>query len=50
MAKELLSDEEIGDIVDHAFDKGVDFDHKPTQWELELFVYKKVLKAQLEKT
>ena len=44
----MLSDEKIKYIVEHAFDKPVNFDHKPTQWELELYVYKKVLEAQLK--
>ncbi len=43
----MLSDEKIEHIVEHAFDEPVNFDHKPTSWELELYVYKRVLEAQL---
>jgi len=44
----MISDKRIEEVVEHAFDEPVNFDHKPTSWELELHVYKKVLEAQLE--
>ena len=47
---DMLPDEEIERIVEHAFDEELYIDHKPTQWELELYVYKKVLKSQLALT
>ncbi len=43
----LLTDEQIKYEVEHAFDEELWIDHKPTPWELELYVYKKVLKAHL---
>ncbi len=45
----VLLDDKIEYLVDHAFDEELLLDHKPTQWELELYVYKKVLKAQAKK-
>ena len=43
-----ISPERIEYIVEHAFDEELVLDHKPTQWELELYVYEKVLQAQLD--
>ena len=45
----LLTEEEIKYEVEHAFDEELVLDHKPTSWELELYVYEKVLKAHLTK-
>ncbi|GAG09307.1 unnamed protein product [marine sediment metagenome] len=45
----ILTDEEIKEVVEHIWDEAVEFDHQPTDWELELHVYRKVLEAQLEK-
>ncbi len=45
----ILLDKDIEYSVDHAFDEELLLDHKPTQWELELYVYKKVLRAQAKK-
>ena len=44
----ILLDGDIEYLVDHVFDEELLLDHKPTQWELELYVYKKVLKAQVK--
>lgn len=45
---ELLSDEEINKAWDDAFDKPIEFDHKPTAEEIFMIRMKAVAQAQLD--